>query len=104
MEENSTLTEYERNLRKLYFVENVKRGLQNMEELNDALGRPLDSVSFFQMSITVISFFPFSSGIDMPFVPHEYMKHLLNSGRYFCNTCSWDEWKGISCFKNSQIT
>lgn len=45
MEESNTLTEYERNLRKLYSVDNVKRGLQNMEELNDALGRPLDNVS-----------------------------------------------------------
>ena len=39
------MTEYERNLRKLYYVENAKRGLQNMEELNDALGKPLDDVS-----------------------------------------------------------
>ena len=47
MEENGlNFTEYERNLRKLYYVENAKRGLQNMEELNDALGRPLDNVSW----------------------------------------------------------
>lgn len=35
---------YEKLLRKLYFVQNVKRGLQNMEELNDALERPLETV------------------------------------------------------------
>jgi len=35
-------TEYEKNLRKLYHIDNVKRDLLNMEELNDALGKPLD--------------------------------------------------------------
>lgn len=39
------LTEYETNLRKLYYIDNVKRGLLNMQELNDALGKPLDDVS-----------------------------------------------------------
>lgn len=39
------VTEYERNLRKLYYIDNAKRGLQNMHELNDALGKPLDNVS-----------------------------------------------------------
>ena len=44
---STDFTEYEQNLRKLYHIDNVKRGLQNMQELNDALGRPLDDVSFF---------------------------------------------------------
>jgi dihydrofolate synthase/folylpolyglutamate synthase len=39
---SNDFTEYEQNLRKLYHIDNVKRGLQNMQELNDALGRPLD--------------------------------------------------------------
>ncbi len=38
-------TEYEKCLRKLYHIDNVKRGLLNMQELNDALGKPLDDVS-----------------------------------------------------------
>lgn len=46
------VTEYEKNLRKLYYIDNVKRGLLNMQELNDALGRPLDNVS---LDLIVIS-------------------------------------------------
>jgi dihydrofolate synthase/folylpolyglutamate synthase len=38
----SSLTLYEKLLRKIYFIENPKRGLQNMIELNHALGKPLD--------------------------------------------------------------
>lgn len=38
----NSLTLYEKLLRELYHVENVKRGLLNMIELNDALGRPLE--------------------------------------------------------------
>lgn len=43
--ESLEATDYEKNLRKLYYIDNVKRGLLNMEELNDALGKPLDNVS-----------------------------------------------------------
>jgi hypothetical protein len=48
---NELMTEYEKGLRKLYFIDNVKRGLQNMEELNDALCRPLDNVSLSSIGI-----------------------------------------------------
>ncbi len=44
-------TNYEKNLRKLYYIDNVKRGLLNMEELNDALGEPLDDVSLYVVEI-----------------------------------------------------
>ena len=43
-DDENMFTEYEKWVRKLYFVHNVKRGLQNMEELNDALKRPLETV------------------------------------------------------------
>jgi len=42
-ENDLQLTKYEKCLRKLYFVENVKRGLLNMELLYDALGKPMDN-------------------------------------------------------------
>jgi len=38
-------TKYEEILRKLYHIENVKRGLQNISELNEVLGKPLDNAS-----------------------------------------------------------
>eukprot|EP00557_Chaetoceros_sp_GSL56_P001996 CAMPEP_0176494544 /NCGR_PEP_ID=MMETSP0200_2-20121128/10164_1 /TAXON_ID=947934 /ORGANISM="Chaetoceros sp., Strain GSL56" /LENGTH=466 /DNA_ID=CAMNT_0017892331 /DNA_START=200 /DNA_END=1600 /DNA_ORIENTATION=- len=41
-QESPSLTLYEELLRKIYFIENPKRGLQNMIELNNALGKPLD--------------------------------------------------------------
>lgn len=43
--EPNEFTLYEKLLRELYYVENVKRGLLNMIELNDALGRPLEDPS-----------------------------------------------------------
>ena len=43
--DESNFTTYEKLLRNIYFIENVKNGLQNMIQLNDALGKPLDDVS-----------------------------------------------------------
>ena len=42
---NENVTDYQKNVRDLYFIDNVKWGLQNMKELNDALGKPLDDLS-----------------------------------------------------------
>ena len=47
LKSNEEMSQYERNLRNLYHIDNVKRGLQNMEELNEVLGKPLDSVRLF---------------------------------------------------------
>ena len=44
-ETTRSLTDYEKLLRKIYFTRNAKNGLQNMIELNDALGKPLNKVS-----------------------------------------------------------
>ena len=43
--DESNFTTYEKLLRHIYFIENVKNGVQNMIQLNDALGKPLDDVS-----------------------------------------------------------
>lgn len=40
--DESNFTTYEKLLRHIYFIENVKNGVQNMIQLNDALGKPLD--------------------------------------------------------------
>jgi len=44
-------TNYESLLREIYFGENVKRGLQNMIELNDCLDKPLDNVSVYMYQL-----------------------------------------------------
>lgn len=46
------LTAYEKLLRELYHVENIKRGLQNMIELDNALQRPLEDIRVIHVAGT----------------------------------------------------
>jgi dihydrofolate synthase/folylpolyglutamate synthase len=49
--DSNEFTFYEKILRELYHVENVKRGLLNMIELNDVLDRPLEDPSISVMHV-----------------------------------------------------